>query len=113
MLGQSSAKIVSGNTFYIGDNTTNKLTDTATNHVMNVAGNYTCGGTEIYTTHSFPSLGWFGTTDIISSGTNYGRITAVTSHTRRQSLTAEQITLLQTFRIIFTMRRQRGFRPLR
>jgi|GEM_PF-2161814 len=68
-LGLTASIFSGGNTYSIGDGTTNTDTFTATNHTMHSATNYNNGTTLIYTDHGYSLPVWLTANDIVYNGT--------------------------------------------
>lgn len=80
MLNLSSAAVVSGNVYYIGDGIINFGTYTAEDHAIHAGSTYTNSTTKIYSDHMLPASvpSWLGTNDLVLDNTTskYVRVTA-------------------------------------
>ncbi|MFC1671201.1 Ig-like domain-containing protein, partial [Spirochaetota bacterium] len=76
IVGQDANIIGPGDTYRIGDSSTNS-TFTAEDHLMNNSTAYSNGGSVIYTEHGYTRPGWMDAGDIVFDGTNYGVITNI------------------------------------
>ena len=67
IVGQDGVQAVApGEAYVVGDGIANTTFDTASDHVMEVAGNLASGGNLVYTSHGFVLPAWLGAGDIIS-----------------------------------------------
>ena len=80
MLGQDAGIITSGDTYIIGDATTNTVAESVTDHTTSAATYTNTDGTNIiYTSHGFTPAAWLDVGDIVKVGTVYVQITAIDS----------------------------------